>query len=269
MTGAAVLTARGAIRSGAGLVVLGVPSSTLAVFENEVVEAIKVPLPETEGQLEAKAVDEFADRLERCRALAIGPGLGRGPRAVGVVRRVLDVQLPLVVDGDGLWALAEIMKSDPDVLWRRRHQTILTPHGGEFAFLAGRPVAEDRVSDVRAAAARWFAIVHLKGRRAVTASPAGFVWINTTGNPGQATGGSGDVLTGIVSSLLAQGMAPESAMWSGAYIHGLAADLVASRIGERSLVAHDIADALGQALRIVEHSTHVVRPLRTALEGIR
>ncbi len=266
MTGAAILTATGAIRAGAGLVVLGVPSSTLNVFEEAVVEAIKVPLPEIEGQLDEKAVDEFSDRLERCRALAVGPGLGRGPRAVAVVRRALGVPLPLVVDGDGLWALAEVLKDEPNLLRSRAQQTVLTPHGGEFAFLAGRKVGDDRCTDARSLASEVGAIVHLKGRRAITASPDGPLWINTTGNPGAATGGSGDVLTGIVSSLLAQGMMGEGATWAGAYVHGLAADLVASRIGMRSLVAHDIADELGGALQVVMRSRHNVGPLRTVLE---
>jgi len=268
MTGAAVLTARGAIRAGAGLVILGVPSSTLPVFENAVIEAIKVPLPEAEGQLEAKAVDELGDRLERCRALAIGPGIGRGPRAVAVVRRALDVPLPLVVDGDGLWALAEILKEEPDVLRSRGHATVLTPHGGEFAFLAGRPVGGDHIQEARDLAARLHATVHLKGRRAVTASPKGSAWVNTTGNPGAATGGTGDVLTGIVSSLLAQGMVADGAAWAGAYLHGLASDVVASRVGMRSLSAHDLPEALGAAFRIVSRATHNVGVLRTALEPI-
>lgn len=255
MTGAAVLTARGAIRAGAGLVMLGVPSSTLDVFESAVTEAIKVPLPEAEGQLEAKAVDEFADRLERCRALAVGPGLGRGPRAMAVVRRAIDVALPLVIDGDGLWALAEILKDEPDVLRSRQYPTALTPHTGEFSLLAGRGVEEDRVADVREHASRWGAVVHLKGRRAITASPEGNVWINTTGNPGLATGGTGDVLTGVVGSLVAQGMMPEAATWSGAYLHGLAADIVAGRLGERSLAAGDLPEALPRAFAHVERAT--------------
>jgi NAD(P)H-hydrate epimerase len=267
MTGAAILTARAAIRAGAGLVLLGVPSSTLPVFEATVTEAIKVPLPEIEGRLDDKAVDEMSDRLERCRALAIGPGLGRGPRAIALVRRALDVALPLVIDGDGLWALAEVLEDEPDALRRREHATVLTPHGGEYAFLAGRPAA-DRVDDARSLAARLRATVHLKGRRAVTASPSGAVWINATGNPGAATGGTGDVLTGIVSSLMAQGMAGVSAMWAGAYLHGLAADVVASRIGERSLSAHDLPEALGSAYRIVARSTHEVGAIRTALEPV-
>jgi NAD(P)H-hydrate epimerase len=266
MTGAAVLTARGAIRAGAGLVILGVPSSTLEVFEHAVVEAIKVPLPEAEGQLEAKAVDEFADRLEKCRALAIGPGLGRGPRAVAVVRRALDVELPMVIDGDGLWALAEVMKDEPDVLRERAFGTVLTPHTGEFAFLSGRPPHDDRVTDVRERADEWGAVVHLKGRRAITASPAGSVWINTSGNPGAATGGTGDVLTGIVGSLLAQGMMPEAATWAGAYLHGLAADLAASSHGMRSLAAGDLPDALPRAMRIVERATQNVGRIRTIIE---
>ncbi|MEX0873597.1 MAG: NAD(P)H-hydrate dehydratase [Actinomycetota bacterium] len=269
MTGAAILTARGAIRAGAGLVILGVPSSTLEIFEGAVVEAIKVPLPEAEGQLEAKAVDEFADRLERCRALAIGPGLGRGPRAVAVVRRALDVDLPIVIDGDGLWALSEIMREEPGVLRERHQPAILTPHGGEFGYLSGRLPADDRVSDVREMAARWGAVVHLKGRRAITASTHGDVWVNTTGNPGAATGGTGDILTGIVGSLLAQGGSPETAMWAGAYLHGAAADFAVSRTGERSLQASDLPEALPQAMRRVERSSFSSGSIRTVLDSAR
>ncbi len=265
MTGAAVLTARGAIRAGAGLVMLGVPASSLEVAEIAVHEAIKVLLPDVEGQLEAKAVDEFADRLEKCKALAIGPGIGRGPRAVAVVRRALDIDLPLVIDGDGLWALAEVMKDEPDVLRAREHGTVLTPHTGEFSFLAGRGVADDRISDVRGRADEWRAVVHLKGRRAITASPIGNVWVNPTGNPGAATAGSGDVLTGVVGSLLAQGMMPEAATWAGAYVHGLAADVAAARVGPRGLVSGDLPDGVAQALRIVERAVHDTGRIRTVI----
>lgn len=266
MTGAAVLTARAAIGAGAGLVMLGVPASSLEVVETSVLEAIKVPLPDDEGQLEAKALDEFADKLERCKALAIGPGLGRGPRAVGVVRRALDVRLPIVIDGDGLWALAEVLKDEPDVLRERVSGTVLTPHTGEFAFLAGRPPADDRIADVRDRADEWSAVVHLKGRRAVTASPHGSVWVNPTGNPGAATAGSGDVLTGVVGSLIAQGMMPEAATWAGAYVHGLAADVAAARIGQRAMAAGDIERSLPRAFAVVERAVHATRRLRTVIE---
>jgi NAD(P)H-hydrate epimerase len=265
MTGAAVLVAQGAIRAGAGLVIMGVPSSTLEVFEGAVTEAIKVPLPEAEGQLEAKAVDEFADRLERCRALAVGPGLGRGPRSIAVVRRALDVDLPIVIDGDGLWALAEIRSDEPGVLQARSAPTVLTPHTGEFSLLAGRKANADRIADVRDRAAEWGAIVHLKGRRPITASVEGTVWINTSGNPGAATGGTGDVLTGIVSSLLAQGVMPQAATWAGAYLHGMAADIAADRHGMASLRAGDLVDALPQAVRAAGRSSHNLGHLRTVL----
>jgi ADP-dependent NAD(P)H-hydrate dehydratase / NAD(P)H-hydrate epimerase len=265
MTGAATLVARAAIRAGAGLVIMGVPSSTLEVFEHAVIEAIKVPLPEAEGQLEAKAVDEFGDRLERCRALAVGPGLGRGPSAVAVVRRALDVQLPIVIDGDGLWALAEVLRDESDILMTRERPTVLTPHTGEFTFLVGRQVDDDRVGDVRALAARLGATVHLKGRRPVTASPNGDVWINTSGNPGAATAGTGDVLTGIVGGLLAQGVMPEAATWGGAYLHGMAADAGAASRGMRSLQASDLVDALPRAIRAAERSTHILGTIRTVI----
>jgi NAD(P)H-hydrate epimerase len=268
MTGAAILTALGAIRSGAGLVVLGVPASTLEIFEVAVTEAIKVPLPEAEGQLEAKAVDEMADRLERCRALAVGPGLGRGPRAVAVLRRALEVSMPLVVDGDGLWALGEVLKEEPGALETRAHPVVLTPHEGEFSYLAGKAPGEDRVAAVVELSVRLGAVVHLKGRRAITASPEGAAWVNTTGNPGQATGGSGDVLTGIVASLVAQGTPAPEAMWAGAYLHGLAADLVAARIGRSPLAASDLPQAFPHALRHVEQARDPSARLRTVIETV-
>ena len=266
MTGAAILTALGAIRSGAGLVILGVPASTIDVIEGAVIEAVKVPLPDVEGRLDAKAVDELGDRLERCRALAIGPGLGRGPQAVAVVRRALDVPLPLVVDGDGLWALGETLSEEPDILSSRTHATVLTPHSGEYSYLAGEAPGSDRVTATRDLADRLGAVVHLKGRRAVTAAPGGTVWVNTTGNPGAATGGTGDVLTGIAGSLLAQGAGAADAMWAGAYLHGLAADIVARRVGRRALAARDLPEALPLALRDVERHRAQAGAIRTVLE---
>ena len=265
MTGAAVLCARGAMRAGAGLVLLGIPSTGLTAVEVGAIEAVKVPLPDVEGQLDAKAVDEFADRLAKARALAVGPGIGRGPRAVGLVRRALDVDLPLVVDADGLWALAEILRDEPDVVRARRHATVLTPHVGEYATLSGDRPPADRVAATREAAARWGAVVHLKGRRAITASPNGHVWINTTGNPGAATGGTGDVLTGIIGSLIAQGAAPEDATWAGAFVHGSAVDVATAQTGRRPMVSSDLPDALVHALRAVHRATQPTTALRTVV----
>ncbi len=249
MTGAAILTASGALRAGAGLVVLGVPRSSLEVIEQAVVEAVKIPLPDTEGQLGAKAVDEMEDRLERAGSVAVGPGIGRGPRAVALVRRVLEVDRPVVVDADGLTALAELLGDDPDILGRRTAPTVLTPHGGEFERLTGKAPGPDRIVALRDAAERWRAVVHLKGRRALTVAPDGRAWVNPTGNPGMATGGTGDVLTGVVASLCAQGMDAAAATWAGAYLHGAAGDAAAARFGRRSMTAGDLASALPVAFR--------------------
>lgn len=267
MTGAAVLTALGAVRAGAGLVVLGVPASTIDVFEGAVTEAVKLPLPDVEGHLEPKAVDEMSDRLERCRALAVGPGLGRGPQSPALLRRVLDVPLPLVVDGDGLWALGACLREDPGLLRSREHPTVLTPHAGEFAYLGGDASGPDRLSAVTEMAARLGAVVHLKGRRAITVAPGGPAWVNTSGNPGMATGGTGDVLTGVVGALIAQGAAAGDAMWAGAYLHGLAGDIVASRLGPRALTATDLLDALPPAIRYVGRPTSPRGTIRTVLEA--
>ena len=180
-----------------------------------------MPLPDVEGQLDAKAVDEFADRLEKCRALAIGPGLGRGPRAVAVVRRALDVELPLVIDGDGLWALAEVDEGRtgrPPRARARRPSSRRTPASSRSSPDERRRRPHRRRP--RACATTWGAVVHLKGRRAITASPTATCGSTRRATPVRRPAGSGDVLTGIVGSLLAQGMMPEAATWAGAFLHG-------------------------------------------------
>jgi NAD(P)H-hydrate epimerase len=266
MSGAAVLTAQGAIRSGAGLVLLGVPRSSLDVVEGAVTEAVKLPLPDVEGQIDAKGLDELGDRIEKAHAIAIGPGIGRGTRAVALVRRVLDTPLPVVADADALTALADILHDEPDALRDRRAPTVVTPHAGEFARLAGERAGEDRLSAARHAAAQLGAVVHLKGRRAVTACPGGRAWINTTGNPGMATGGTGDVLTGIAGALCAQGMPASDAMWAAAWIHGRAGDLAGGRGG--TISAGDVAAALPSAIERLRSASPRLTdgPIRSVLE---
>lgn len=251
MAGAVSLASVAAVRTGAGLVLVGVPGSVLPAVEAAVTEAVKVGLPESEGHLDEKSLEDLRDRLARARALCVGPGLGRSGRTVELVRRVLEVDIPLVVDADGLWALGEVLRDGPDVLRARTRPTVLTPHAGEYAFLAGDGPPADRVGAARALAERVGAIVHLKGRRAVTASPSGLAWVNGTGGPAMATAGSGDVLTGIIGSLLAQGVPAEAATWAGAHLHGLAGDIAAGRIGPAGLSARDLPDAVPSALRRV------------------
>jgi NAD(P)H-hydrate epimerase len=269
MSGAAVLAARGAVRSGAGLVVLGVPRSSLDVLETSVAEAVKVPIPDLEGQLDAKSVDELGERIERAGAVACGPGIGRGPVGVGLVRRVLEVPRPLVLDADGLWALGEILREDAGALRSRPAPTVLTPHQGEFDHLLGGQAFPDRLTAVREAAARWDAVVHLKGRRALTAAPDGRVWVNPTGNPGMATGGTGDVLTGVVSALVARGLDAATATWAGAWLHGTAGDVAAAMFGPAPMSAGDVADALPRAFARLRWETPAAGTLRTVLADTR
>ncbi len=203
-TGAPYLTAAGAVRSGCGLVYLGVPAGIWAVEAVKCVSAMPFPLAEEDGVYGEKALHDIREKLARCSVLALGPGLGRGPGPELLVRQLLEeTPLPVVLDADGINALAGHM----DVLdGRRGRVTILTPHDGEFARLApGALENGDRVGAARAFAAAHGCVLALKGHRTVVAAPEGNVLVNTTGNSGLARGGSGDVLTGMIASLLAQG----------------------------------------------------------------
>jgi NAD(P)H-hydrate epimerase len=195
-------------------------------------------------ELDAARVDEILEAASLRNALAVGPGLGVATDTRAAVRDlVLRSRGPLVLDADGLNAFAGRI----DDLARRGGDLVLTPHPGELARLLGTEVAaveHDRLAAVRAAAARAAAIVVLKGHQTLIADPGGEVAINTTGNPGMATGGTGDVLTGVVGALLAQAFEPSAAARLGAYLHGLAGDLAALRLGERSLAASDVVEHL-------------------------
>jgi NAD(P)H-hydrate epimerase len=183
------------------------------------------------------------------QAVALGPGLGAesGTREA-IVEAVLGLALPLVLDADGLNALAGAIGR----LRERRAPTLLTPHPGELARLLGgssEEVQRDRLGAARRAAAASGAVVVLKGHQSLVAEPGGEVWVNPTGNPGMASGGSGDVLTGLLGGLLAQGFEPLAAAQLGVFVHGLAGDRAASELGQRGLRAGDLIAALPGALR--------------------
>ncbi len=247
--GAAILAARAAVRAGAGLVTAAVPETVLDVVAAGSIESMTWPLP-TAGPsgLGPGAVDAALAACAGKDALAIGPGLGREPGTTEVVRALaLAAPLPLVLDADGLNAFtgraAELLS--------RRLPTLLTPHPGELARLLGTSAAEvqeDRLAAARSAAAATGCLVALKGHRSLLAAPQGQVWVNPTGNPGMATGGTGDVLTGVLVALLAQGFEAEVAGQLGLFVHGWAGDLAASRLGERGLRAGDLVAALPRAL---------------------
>jgi len=240
-TGAAAMTAMSAMRAGAGLVTLGIPGSLNPVLENQVLEAMTYPLPETvDGMLDESAFDGIMELLAGKKCLAIGPGLGISSQTSNLVYRLIqESPVPIVIDADGL----NILAGKPHVLKNRNIPIILTPHPGEMSRLIDTPVPEiqkDRIGCARDFARQFHVHVVLKGARSVIAHPDGHAYVNLTGNPGMASGGMGDVLTGIVAGLAAQGFSPESAAQAGVYIHGAAADALEKSKGPFGFIATDV-----------------------------
>lgn len=251
-TGAPCLTASAAVRSGCGLVYLGVPDSIWQIAAAKCVSAMPFPLSsDWSGKLGRKALSEALERLAGCNVLAIGPGLGRDEGTAKLVREVLEqTEKPVVLDADGINALEGHIDS-LDVRRDRGWKTILTPHDGEFARIGGD------LAPGRAEAARVFAKDHgcmlvLKGHRTVTAGPEGNVLVNTTGNSGLAKGGSGDVLTGLIASLLAQGANPVQAAAGGVWLHGRAGDLAAEALTEYCVTPEDVIARFPEAFTALQ-----------------
>jgi len=248
--GAASLAARGALRSGAGLVTLGVPEKIYSLAAEKEEEVMVRPLASTsQGTLAYASFSEIKKFMVTQNVLGIGPGLTREASTQKLIRRVIETSLiPLVIDADGLNALQgrlEILKSC-------RGRAVLTPHPGEFKRLFGGPLSDsDTLRKKRAAeiAQRHQVTIVLKGHHTVIADPSGGIWLNPTGNPGMATGGTGDVLTGIITALLGQKLSCPDAARFGVYVHGLAGDIAAKKIGPISLTAGDLLNCLPQAFR--------------------
>jgi NAD(P)H-hydrate epimerase len=248
--GAAILAARSAVRAGAGLVTAAVPRSIVHTVDLGSIESMTLALPVTDrGGLDRESVERVLDFAADKDVLALGPGLGTEPSTVEVIRSVvLGSELPLVVDADGLNAFADDLQS----LATRRGESVLTPHPGELARLlsmTAQEVQADRVAAARSAAERSQSVVVLKGYRSLIATPGGRVFVNSTGNPGMASGGTGDVLTGLIAGLLGQGYAPLVAAQLGVYLHGLAGDLAAEEAGQIGLAARDVLRGLPKAFR--------------------
>ena len=253
MTGAAVLAARAAGRSGAGLILCGVPRELGPVFDQLLVEAVKRPLPsDSEGRFDAASIEAALQLAEEADAVALGPGLSTQPGVAEFVAALVErYRGPLILDADGL----NVLGREPAALRRRSGPAILTPHPGEMGRLIGKSAAEvqcDRLGVARSFAARYNIIVVLKGAQTVIAEPDGQATINASGNTGLAKGGSGDVLTGLVAGLAAQGLSPARAAQVGVFLHGLAGDLAARRIGVRAMTPGDVIDSLGEAFQTVE-----------------
>lgn len=249
-TGAAVMTAEAALRGGCGLVTLACPSQVQPVVAGKLLEVMTVPLADSNGEVSVQALPDLRQLLEGKQALAIGPGLGLGDEAVSLMRKLLgESPLPAVVDADALTALSGHL----DMLAQRREiATVLTPHPGEMARLANMSVQDvqaDRATVARDFAVRHGVLVVLKGARTVIALPDGRLRINGSGHAGMASGGMGDVLTGLVGSFLSQGLSAEKAAVLAVYLHGYSGDRLAETYGDAGLLARDIISDLPAARR--------------------
>lgn len=247
MTGAAYLTTQAALLSGSGLVTLGIPKSLNTILARKLVEVMTLALPETRQQsLSLRAFSEIEKfiNLRKPNVLAIGPGLSQNKETQALIRKIVSkLDLPMVIDADGLNAL-----KNP----RMTVGTVITPHPGEMARLLGvsvKEVQKDRKNVAKQTAAKYNTTVVLKGHKTVIASPKGQVYVNNTGNPGMATAGSGDVLTGMIASFVGQGIEPFDAVKLGVYLHGKAGDLAAKDVGQASLKATDILNSIARAIK--------------------
>ena len=249
-SGAAILCANSAMRSGAGLVTLGLPESLCDIAAKRVfLEVMLKPLPQTrEKALSLSAYPKISEFAKNADVLALGPGLSRNPQTQKLIRRIIStIPKPMVIDADALNALAGhlgILRLNPNL-------KILTPHPEEFSRLAGQSTAyiqKNRETLAKRFACDYNIILVLKGHHTVVAS-ADKVYVNKTGNPGMATAGSGDVLTGIISALLGQGLDGWTAAKSGVYLHGLAGDIAAKEKTQAALIASDIIENIPVAIK--------------------
>lgn len=245
-TGAAALAAKAALRTGAGLVYLGVPETVYPVLAAKLDEPVVFPLPASgNGRFSRTAVSQITERLTDMDACLIGPGIGGGYNVEEVVYGVLEAaECPLVLDADGI----NVFAGHIDRLDKAKVPLVLTPHEGEFRRMGG-DLSLGRIEAAKAMAKKTHAVILLKGYRTVVASPEGQVYVNSTGNPGMATGGSGDVLAGILTCLLGQGMEPAKAAAAAAWVHGWAGDICAQRLGMRSMLPTDMIGALSEILK--------------------
>ena len=263
MTGAASLTALSSLRSGCGLVYLGLPESLNDIVEEKLTEVITKPLPETEGRsIALSALEEILSLLKQSDIFALGPGLSTHPETRSLLRRLIErIAIPTVIDADGLNNLS----FDLTPLTMRKDQRdptpfVLTPHPGEMSRLMDLPMEEvlrNRVEVARKASREFQSILVLKDAPTVIADPSGEVFINPTGNSGMSTAGSGDVLTGMIAGFLAQGLSPLDSARLGVFLHGLAGDIASEEKTEYGLIASDIMDAIPDAIKRLKNEKNI------------
>ncbi len=242
-TGAPALAAMGALRSGAGLVYVGVPESIYPIEAIKLTEPIVFPLPENDGKFSADAIDAVAQMMTKMDAVLIGPGLGSSEGTFEVTKYILEnFPGPVILDADGI----NVMSAHKDIVRSRTGQTVLTPHPGEFARLY--PGALCSAESARKLASELGAILVLKGHRTVV-TDGNVTYLNSTGNPGMSVGGSGDVLAGMITALIGQGIAPLQASACGVWLHGAAGDICASELGQYGMLPTDLLNVLPRLLK--------------------
>jgi NAD(P)H-hydrate epimerase len=253
-TGAAAMAAQAALRVGAGLVTLAIPSSLNPIMEQKLTEVMTVPLPETSGQTLSLAAEKaLMDLAQEKSVVILGPGLSTHPETQELVRKLLHaLRLPIVLDADGVNALT----GHTDLLTQVKTKLVLTPHPGEMARLLGmtsQKVQSDRLGTTQSFSQRYNVCLVLKGAHTVLANPQGSLFINPTGNQGMASGGTGDVLAGMLGGLISQGLDPLQASKIGVYLHGLAGDLVAAQKGTMGMIAGDLIECIPLAIRKIRN----------------
>lgn len=253
MTGAVIMASCAALRSGAGLVTAALPQSLLPILGASAREIMSRPLAQTNtAGISIEALPALKNLLETVSVCAIGPGMSRYSEANAILRFVLENSaVPVLIDADGINAL----EGDAGVLKNRQVPIVITPHPGEMSRLTGLTISDIQSNRLEIAgryATTWGITVVLKGHQTIVAGPAGEVFVNTSGNAGMATAGSGDVLSGIIAGLIGQGLRPQDAAAAGVYIHGCCGDKAAETTGQRGLIAGDLIDRLPDILRDLE-----------------
>ncbi len=250
MVGAACLCANAAIRCGSGLVTLGTPACVQPTAAAKLTEVMTLPLECENGILSHSAIGEIERRVDSCDVCAVGPGLGQSADIKSIVAEILCGTKPCIIDADALNAIS----ADTDILKNKSCEAVITPHPGEMSRLTGLSIEEIEKNrkDVAIKFANEYNVtVVLKGHNTVIAAPSGEVHTNTTGNSGMASGGMGDVLTGVIASFAGQGLCTFEAAVLGVFLHGLAGDIAAEKNGEFGLIASDVVDTLPQAIKAI------------------
>jgi ADP-dependent NAD(P)H-hydrate dehydratase / NAD(P)H-hydrate epimerase len=257
MTGAAYLCSEAAIMSGAGLVTLAIAKSLNPIMQRKLIEVMTLPMPETkEHTISPASYDKIISFSEKCDCVLIGPGLSRNRQTQGLIRSLIkNIKPPMVIDADALNALAgnlHIISHNRLTGKSANRQTIITPHPGEMSRLVKlKPdfINKNKKTVAKSFSSKYNVTTVLKGNETVVASPANKLYLNDTGNPGMASAGCGDVLSGIIAALLASGMDVFKAARLGVYVHGLSGDIAAKEIGEISLRARDLLKFLPKAFK--------------------